>query len=502
MHLRELFRAVMPVTPEEQRAHQRREEITRNLLSNLLRTKDHPTVRTVLAIAESYSLTLDGAHRLFGYELDRIRDYDLELNRGRTHIVESYPFDRDLPIDLPQRLHETNAGRSSTLRELVPDWQRGLPIRSLDGPVWSRQGTFYVHVGTEDSLGSGLPPGAMALVEPISDVEQRRPNPRAMYLLQFGNGYRCSRCVLSRNKLLLLIEGRQYTGPQEFAYPGNVRIVGKIRMFAMALPAPEYASLRSLPLVSRGAPLVLPWEHASQASLFATKYLRFQRSSQERSALQEELRTVFASKLTGRTERRYRAATSSQPHVDILIQMAITHTARYSDALHAAQSLPSDRRRFSLQTLLDATSVREITMDTRRATAPEPNDVWLRLREDFLEWPAPLSMKFPQPQAFEDRVIRMPEAVHLDGLSPPLTPGSVLLLEALTDAVNPIMRGSGWSRPIYVLRRGTEVLCGYLRAVENRIVLTRDLRDTAGDVKLSEQDMRQLSRVIGAAVPV
>ncbi|NYF51632.1 hypothetical protein HDF12_001997 [Edaphobacter lichenicola] len=112
--------------------------------------------------------------------------------------------------------------RSSTLQDLVPEWQGNVPIRALEDAGWRQPGTFYVHVGTEDSLGSSLPPGASALVVPIDEVERMRPNPRAIYLLQFGNGYRCSRCVVTRGKLLLLVSGRRYNGPQEFAYPKDV----------------------------------------------------------------------------------------------------------------------------------------------------------------------------------------------------------------------------------------------------------------------------------------
>ena len=85
IHLRGLFRQIPPFNEKEFRAQERREILTKNLLSNLFRTKDHPTLHAVLEVADAFSLTLDGAHRLFGYELERIREYDLKLNAGRTH---------------------------------------------------------------------------------------------------------------------------------------------------------------------------------------------------------------------------------------------------------------------------------------------------------------------------------------------------------------------------------------------------------------------------------
>ena len=197
-HLRELHRQLRPSNDRERYAFERRELITKNLLSNLRRTGDHPTLSMLLEVADIFSLTIEGAHRLFGYDLDGIREYDRRLNGGRTHIVESYAFERDLLVDLPLELASSEAFASDgTLRELVRSWQRDVPMRALKGPAWRRPGAFYVHVGTEDSLGSSLPPGSMALVEPIDEEEAQQPNPRSVYLLQFANGYRFSplRCV-------------------------------------------------------------------------------------------------------------------------------------------------------------------------------------------------------------------------------------------------------------------------------------------------------------------
>lgn len=259
IHIRELYRRVKPFSAREHRTYERREAAARSLLSNLPRSGEHPTLKTLLEVAEIFQLTLDGAHRLFGYNLDGIREFDLRVNRGHTHIIESYPFERDLPIDLPSHLAPSEAFREDArLRDLVLRWQTDIPIRALEGVGWQRPGTFYIHVGTEDSLGSSIPPGAMALVEPVSDDDKLRPNPRGIYLLQFGNGYRCSQCVVTNGKLKLFSSGRTYLGREEFAYPDAVRISGRIRMFALGLPLPEFPFLHALPSSRRHADLILP----------------------------------------------------------------------------------------------------------------------------------------------------------------------------------------------------------------------------------------------------
>ena len=117
IHLRGLFREKTPSNEKDLRAQEKREILTKNLRSNLFRTKDHPTLHAVFEVADAFSLTLDGAHRLFGYELERIREFDLKLNAGRTHIIEAHPFDRDgscpgsnIPQGLPRRRCETREG--------------------------------------------------------------------------------------------------------------------------------------------------------------------------------------------------------------------------------------------------------------------------------------------------------------------------------------------------------------------------------------------------------
>jgi hypothetical protein len=505
-HLRDLFRATHPASDVERLAHEKREIVTKHLLSNLVRTKEHPTLSAVLDVAEIFSLTIDGAHRLFGYGLDNIRNYDRLLNGGRTHIVESYPFNRDFPVDLPLVLGERDAFAShATLHALVLEWQTNLPIRTLQNDGWRARGSFYAHVGTEDSLGSSLPPGSTALVEPISTEEAQHPNPRATYFLQFGNGYQCSRCVVTQGRLIVLPSDRRYKGPREFLYPGTVRIAGRVRMFTLSLPAPIYLDVGPLPSSSQGAPLILPWEHGSRDLLFSAKHRRFARSKLERTRLQAAFDTVFGSHLASRTERRYRRPSASQPHVDTLIQMVITNSTRYSDALRAGGSLASDRRGFSLETLLSARRIADVFDSPRKARVPQPVELWQELRKVYPEWPTPLSMTFPHLSSLGNRIFHLPRGADIQGVTPAISPGSFLLLEntPLADLDQKEQtKARGWHRPIYALQKGAEMICGYLHVDHDRFALTHDPHGNEPSITFDKNEISQLSRLGGIAVPV
>jgi hypothetical protein len=505
IHIRDLYRQVRPIDGSALRAQERREAVIRDLLSNLPRMGEHPTLKTLLEVTESCGLTLEGAHRLFGYDLGGLRDYDLLLNGSRTHIVESYPFKRDSPIDLPLRLASHDAfQKDALLRQLVPEWQTDLPIGTLEGGDWSRAGAFYVHVGTEDSLGSSIPPGAMALVEPVDRNEELRPNPRHVYLLQFAYGYRCSHCVATSGKLQLFSSTRTYMGREEIFYPGSVRIAGRIRMFALSLPVPENSSLRPLPRSQQGAPLVLPWEHSSRDRLLAAKHRRFRRSKDQEQLIREVLQTELHARLSERSERRYRSETSSEPHVNALLHLTVAHSARYMDSLRTGGAFPSDSGRFSLESLLNVTRIEDLKDLKRRVETPRPPDVWNGLRKQFIEWPPLLSMKFPHLKRWDERVIRLAEGSTVGGLNPPIRPGSWLLLEKTTTVPDAQAEGkkSGWSRPLYLFHRGMENFCGYLEREGARYALLSDANGQSAKAIFESNELSFLNRVVGIAIPI
>jgi hypothetical protein len=501
----DLHRRVKPSNERELLAYERREAAARDLLSNLPRTNEHPTLKTLFEVAKICSLTLEGAHKLFGYHLGEIRGYDLRLNGSRTHIFESYPFERNLLIDLPARLAPSEVFRiDALLRDLVLEWRTDVPVRTLEEKGWEQPGTFYVHVGTEDGLGSSIPPGATALVESVSKEEALRPNPRSIYLLQFGNGYRCSHCVVTRGKLRLFSSGRAYLGRGEFAYPGAVRIAGRIRMFAVGLPVPDYPFLQLLPACQTCADLILPWEHRTRARLLATKHKRFKRPKGEEDFIRDFLKEELNAKLSGRTERRYRGRTSSEPHVNTLIHLTIAHVARYTDSLRTGGSWSSDKGRFSLESLLNVSRLEDALILDRIPDPPLPSDVWDARRREFVEWPPLLSTKFPQLRQWDDRILRLGEGSAVGGLDPAIGPGSWMLLETIPKIPDTRSDGgkAGWSRPLYVFRRGLQTFCGYLEREGNQCALLSSNYSGGVKVAFRDDELPSLRRVAGVAVPV
>ena len=105
-------------------------------------------------------------------------------------------------------------------------------------------------------------------------------------------------------------------------------------------------------------------------------------------------------------------------------------------------------------------------------------------------------MRFPDLRYWENGVEGLAQGSQIAGLDPTRGPGSLLLLED-----TPSMPDPHWSRPIYALRRGLEVMCGYLEKNGRNYAV---LSGASGEIKarFHTEDLGHLSRVTGVAVPV
>jgi hypothetical protein len=126
-HVYDLHRRVKPSSERERLVYERREAAVRDLMSNLPRTNEHPTLKALLEVADVCWLTLEGVHRLFGYSLGGIRDYDLRLNGSRTHIKSSHqglrPGEVHRSLGICQRCErEREEGWRQNAQNSHPSW--------------------------------------------------------------------------------------------------------------------------------------------------------------------------------------------------------------------------------------------------------------------------------------------------------------------------------------------------------------------------------------------
>ena len=504
-HIYRLYRDSGISASEDLERQQARLFFLRSLINNLKHERSRPSARALIELSKHTQLAIGGSFRLLGYKLDELRQADRVLNGHRTRIIESYPFHRDRGIDLPHVLSATDAlDRSVFVSDAVVRWQRDLPIRVLQGSSWQRKGTFYVQLGTEDHQAlSGLPPGAILLIEPVSIKEHVEPEPQVIYCLQFGNGYRCAGCSVTKGKLVLSALDYSYGGRYEYLYPGEVRIVGRARGFATSLPT-FTSKIRDIPRTRSSAPMLLPWEQPNLSSLLRTKRWRFGLNEETLHRANPILESVVGTGLSPRTLRRYEHDTPSIPHANALLALTLFHSARISDVLRLLGFEKDEPSQFSLITWLEANRLDELPGKGILATIPEPRNRWYKLLEEWGEWPALLSMAIPRMAQLQHRLLRIRSHATFGGLDPILRPGTIVFIEERRNwpDTQADRRVSGWDRPIYAIRHRQEVLCGYLDSDDRHIALIPHPRSLARRVSFLRHQVEMVGKVIAVASPL
>ena len=474
-----------------------------HLVANLERSHTIPRPRHLLALSQHLHLTLGAAFGIFGFDLDRLPGLDHHLNGERTRFVESYSFDRDRLVDLPAELGPIEAfRRTAFLFELVPSWQEATPIRSVAGRNWQREAVVYARIGARERTGlPSVPPGSIVAIAPLSPEEKLAPDRGSVYFLQHGSGYLASACTVEHGRLSLITRNGNYGGRYDFFYPQEIRIVGRVSGFFAALPIPT-VPVRIPARQGESAPLVLPWEHNSLPSLIKAERTRFGVTEAQIRRASEYLHSTFHISVSARTLRRYEHPGPNHPNTGGLLGMTLLNSLRFKDVLRVANLQPRDVRSYSLDTLLEAKTQDDLPALPGRAPAPTPIDRWQLVLHEWHEWPALLSMTFPNLRKLGYQILRIHQNSIFRGLDPLIRPGSLVLLDESEKQPNAQNHHElrDWERPVYALQHNTDILCGYLDHDGTHIALVP--HPEAGSVprmSFLKHQVQLLGTVIGVA---
>jgi hypothetical protein len=498
LHIYGLYRDTADLRPDRSEVDSVRLNFLRGVVDRLRHGKSTLSPRMLAELARHAGLTLGGAFRLVGYPLDKLREAEYLLNGHRTRIIESYPFYLDREVDLPKVLSSLEVlHRTAFVSEIVREWQMKQPVRSVLERGWGRDEMFYVQVGQEDGAAlSGIPPGAIVSVGPLSPGEARQPDPNAIYCLQFRDGYRCSGCALADGGLNLL--------PYMFLYPEEVRIIGRAHGFAVSLQQAAARESIEVPRIKSTAPLVLPWEQQSLATLWRTTRLRFGLGEQALKRANDIFASQLGVTLSRRTLRRYRYHADMMPHTDKLVAMTLFHSTRFSDVFRLLGFLPDESSRHSLATWDRAQSLNSLRTARRSAVQPEPGPQWQSILDLWGEWPALLSMALPELGKLQYQLLRIEQSQIFDGLSPLLMPGTIALIEEMSEfpAAHADWSAHEWERPIYAIRYKDQILCGHLYNDGEHITLLPHTRSHARRLSFFRHQVEMVGRWMGVAAPL
>jgi transcriptional regulator with XRE-family HTH domain len=476
-----------------------------DLITNIRKFGYTPSPRQLHAISQYLNLTIGGAFKLFGYSLESMRQLDFRLNGARTRLIEAYPFYRDRPVDVPSQLGTASALRqNSTLFDLVRSWRHQVPIRTIRGPHWRRHTLLYAQVGTSDEGAlPAIPPGAIIAIREINEDERKNPDPERYYFLQHHAGYSCCRCVVDKGRLLLLTTGQRVCVPQEFAYPSEARIAGRVLFFATSLSIGRSESID--PHMPRSdTQLVFPWEQTSFAALLTAERRRFGITEVRLNTMVDALEEHLGVGLSARTLRRYEHNGKLSPRTAALLAMVAVLSLRPSDVLRLLRLWNPGVQQFSLTAMMKAEKADQLTSMSNPASAPAPTDQWHRFLEEWGEWPLLLSTAFPDFAPHRHGILRMGQDPSFQGLNPLIRSGSIVQFDDhdITPPKNGRADPQFWNRPIYVVRHQGEILCGYLEASATHVALQPHPLAGVPRMVFHQKQIQIMGRAIAVASPL
>ncbi|HEV2288794.1 MAG TPA: helix-turn-helix transcriptional regulator [Candidatus Acidoferrales bacterium] len=213
-------------------------QISNGWLTQIENTDSVPSIHKLFSLSIIYRTTFHELLSLFGVDLTKILRYQFSMPLERTHLAKLEVADESQPVTFPVRFDRGfNIERSSLLSRMVEVWgEVPVPIiQSLD-----LRHNLYGYIGLKDfMLYPLLRPGSFVQID--GEQSEIQPGPwrteldRPIYFVELRETYACSWCELSEGRLTLVPHPLSPCTTQQYAWPEDAEIVGRVTGVAMRL---------------------------------------------------------------------------------------------------------------------------------------------------------------------------------------------------------------------------------------------------------------------------
>ena len=193
-----------------------------------------PSIYKLFALSAIYGRSFTDLVSLY-LDLANLAQRTLNLEMGPTRPVDLEAYDGNRTVQFPVRFDPGfHPGKTSLLSRMVEVWGeipsallKSLSVRKLR----------YGLIGLEDfTMYPLLRPGSFVQIDdqqkPQVHVSYRSEHERPIWFLELRTGYICSWCELRRDSLVSIPHPLSPCRTQEFAYPNEVEIVGRVTAVA------------------------------------------------------------------------------------------------------------------------------------------------------------------------------------------------------------------------------------------------------------------------------
>jgi len=196
-----------------------------------------PSIYKLFTLSAIYGRSFTELVSLY-LDLGRLAGYRLSVCLAATHEVSLESYSESHPVQFPVRFDPGfHAGKTGLLSRLVEEWGE-IPVAALEALNIRKQ--RYGFIGLEDfTMFPLLRPGSFVQIDdqqkPQAHVPYRSEHERPIWFLELRTGYLCSWCELLRDRLVSIPHPLSPCRTQEFSYPNEAEIVGRVTAVAARL---------------------------------------------------------------------------------------------------------------------------------------------------------------------------------------------------------------------------------------------------------------------------
>lgn len=197
-----------------------------------------PSIYRLYSLAAIYRLDFAEVLEWYGVDLAALpADSAIAVEIERTHLVGFAPNARgevQIPLTLDPGI---DLRRTTYLSRMIQRWGK-LPLMLLNG--LDLKNHRYGYIGAEDwTMYPLLQPGSLVIIDEtrrkIIEAGWANEFDRPIYFFEHRNGYACSWCHLSGNRLVLQPHPASLASPEVYGFPEEIDVIGQVTGVAMRL---------------------------------------------------------------------------------------------------------------------------------------------------------------------------------------------------------------------------------------------------------------------------
>ncbi|MBI3697372.1 MAG: hypothetical protein HY238_21365 [Acidobacteria bacterium] len=196
-----------------------------------------PTLYRLYTLCAIYRLDPYEVLQWYGVEVEHMPQDSALISPGRTHPI-GFRGNGAGSVTLPLKLDPgLDLRRTTYLSRMIQEWGR-LPLMLLDSLQLKQH--RYAYIGSDDYMMYPLlQPGSLVQIDDSRQEIQAggwaNEFERPIYFFELHEGYACSWCNLSGNRLILQPHTTSPCAPAMYVFPDEIEVIGQVVAVAMRL---------------------------------------------------------------------------------------------------------------------------------------------------------------------------------------------------------------------------------------------------------------------------